>query len=265
MIGRWIEWYGATDIEPPAEFTSWKGRILAEIDPAFGTFFRDSFPSDIRVEEIQGWRRPRRHSSARQSHFVDADKATYLAPDEPVFGLSFNGDSRAYPLRIMDWHEMANDIVGGVPVSIAYCTLCGAAVAYDGRASTARLTRSARPAFLLRSNKLRVRSSDKDVVESATGQPALGPLVDSGVTLDILPIVLTTWREWQNQHPDTVVLDIDTGFRVYMSVVRRMPTISPAPIRCFPSGSAANCFPTNPMSTRCAFDGVPGRVPGLTW
>ena len=49
--------------------------------------------------------------------------------------MTVDGDARAYPLRILDWHEMANDVVGGVPVSIAYCTLCGSAVAYDGRAS----------------------------------------------------------------------------------------------------------------------------------
>ena len=46
--------------------------------------------------------------------------------------LVVEGDARAYPLRIIDNHEMANDIVGGIPVSLAYCTLCGAAIAYEG-------------------------------------------------------------------------------------------------------------------------------------
>ena len=62
-----------------------------------------------------------------------AEAATYLEPTDLVFGISINGDARAYPLRIMDWHEMANEVIGGVPVSLAYYTLCGAAIAYDGR------------------------------------------------------------------------------------------------------------------------------------
>lgn len=209
----WVEWYGATDITPPEEFTSWKGRLLANIDPAFGVFFRDSFPRTIRVEEIQ-WGGvvldgiPALDNPA----FLEADKAIYLEPDEPVFGLSINGDSRAYPLRIMDWHEMANDVVGGVPVSIAYCTLCGAAVAYDGRASDGEIYTFGSSGFLLRSNKLMYDRQTQTLWNQLTGEPALGSLVDQNVTLDILPIVLTTWREWQNQHPDTVVLDVDTGF-----------------------------------------------------
>ena len=48
--------------------------------------------------------------------------------------ISINGDSQALPLRILDWHEMANIIVDDVPISLAYCTLCGAGIAFDGRA-----------------------------------------------------------------------------------------------------------------------------------
>ena len=50
-----------------------------------------------------------------------------------VFGVAINGDYRAYPLRILDWHEMANDVVGGEPVALAYCTLCGAGVLFSRR------------------------------------------------------------------------------------------------------------------------------------
>jgi len=54
-----------------------------------------------------------------------ASAASYLNPDDPVFGVEINGDARAYPLRIANWHEMVNDVVGGVPVSLAYCTCAG--------------------------------------------------------------------------------------------------------------------------------------------
>jgi hypothetical protein len=52
--------------------------------------------------------------------FTAPDGATYLEFDEPVFGVSINGDERAYPLRILAWHELSNDVVGGKPVALVY-------------------------------------------------------------------------------------------------------------------------------------------------
>ena len=51
---------------------------------------------------------------------IDPEQADYLEADERIFGVSINGDTRAYPARFLDWHEMFNDIVGGEPVSLAY-------------------------------------------------------------------------------------------------------------------------------------------------
>jgi hypothetical protein len=59
---------------------------------------------------------------------VAAEEAGYLVDDDLVFGLEIDGDARAYPLRILGWHEMMNDVVGGVPVALAYCTLCGSGI-----------------------------------------------------------------------------------------------------------------------------------------
>ena len=51
---------------------------------------------------------------------MTASEAEYLFDDDRVFGVSFNGQHRAYPLRILNAHEMANDVVGGVPFALAY-------------------------------------------------------------------------------------------------------------------------------------------------
>ena len=51
---------------------------------------------------------------------VTPGQADYLVPGERVFGVSINGDTRAYPARFLDWHEMLNDVIGGEPVSLAY-------------------------------------------------------------------------------------------------------------------------------------------------
>jgi len=208
----WIEWYGKTDLTPPPGFAGWKGQLLTGIDPRFADFLRDDAPLRIRVEEIQwGGVRVDGIPALDNAAMIPAAEASYLTPDEPVFGLSINGDRRAYPLRILDWHEMANDVVGGVPVSLAYCTLCGAGVAYDGRASDGKEYTFGSSGFLFRSNKLMYDRQTRTLWNQLTGEPMLGELADTDVKLSLLPVVLTTWAEWQKQHPDTVVLDVNTG------------------------------------------------------
>ena len=86
---------------------------------------------------------------------IAAGDADYLRDDDLVFGVEINGDIRAYPLRIMGWHEMFNEVIGGVPVALAYCTLCGAGIlfetAVEGRDEPFVFSTSG---FLYRSNKL---------------------------------------------------------------------------------------------------------------
>ena len=220
--GEWITWYGGTNLTPPPGFTSWKGRLLAGIDTYFGLFLLDKHPSKIRVEEIQwGGVVLDGIPALDNPNMLPASEANYLEPWEPVFGIAINGDARAYPLRILDWHEMANDVVGGVPVSLAYCTLCGAAIAYDGRsvdldgAETTYTFGSS--GFLFRSNKLMYDRSTLTLWNQLTGEPVLGELAAGDIRLNLLPVVLTTWADWQAQHPETVVVDIETGFsRVYV-------------------------------------------------
>jgi hypothetical protein len=107
---------------------------------------------------------------------------------------------------------MANDVVGGVPVSLAYCTLCGAGIAYDGRASDGETYTFGSSGFLFRSNKLMYDRQTRTLWNQLTGEPVLGELVETGVRLDLLPVVVSTWESWYQQHPDTLVLDIDTGY-----------------------------------------------------
>ncbi|MBT3316084.1 MAG: DUF3179 domain-containing protein, partial [Anaerolineae bacterium] len=210
----WVEWYGGTDLIPPPGFTGWKGKLLSQIDVEFGNFLRDDFPSTIRTEEIVwGGVVVDGIPALNNATMIPADQANYLRDDEPVFGISINGDNRAYPLRILDWHEMANDVVGGVPVSLAYCTLCGAGVAYDGRASNGEIYDFGSSGFLFRSNKLMYDHQTRTLWNQLTGEPVLGELAGTGVKLELLPVVVSSWEDWLAQHPDTLVLDLDTGYQ----------------------------------------------------
>lgn len=208
-----IEWYGRSDLTPPPGFTSWKGRLLSQIDRRFDDLLDDDHPARIRPEEIQwGGVTVDGIPALDNPAMLPAAEAAYLDPEDAVFGLALNGDARAYPLRILDWHEMANDVVGGVPVSLAYCTLCGAAIAFDGRASDGNTYTFGSSGFLYRSNKLMYDRQTRTLWNQMTGEPVMGPLVSRDVTLEVLPVVLTTWEAWQSQHPDTLVVDVETGF-----------------------------------------------------
>jgi hypothetical protein len=214
----WIEWYGRSDLTPPPGFIGWKGKLMGLIDPDFAGFLKDEFPVKIRAEEIVwGGVRVDGIPALDNATMILASAASYLEPEDPVFGISINGDHRAYPLRILDWHEMANDVVGGVPVSLAYCTLCGAGVAFDGRATNGETYTFGSSGFLFRSNKLMYDRQTRTLWNQLTGEPVLGELAGTEIQLKLLPIVLTSWEDWQKQHPDTSVLSLDTGYnRVYV-------------------------------------------------
>ncbi len=118
----WVEWLAEReDVRPHPDYAGFKGALLERIDPAFAEFIHAGVKSRARLEEIQ-WGGVRKDGipALTNPRHVPARAATYLTPDELVLGLVVRGEARAYPLRIMDWHEMANDVVGGVPISLAY-------------------------------------------------------------------------------------------------------------------------------------------------
>ncbi len=66
-------------------------------------------------------------------HFVRTAEASFLRQREPVIALTLAGRARAYPLQILTWHEIVNDVVAGVPVAVTFCPLCNTAIAFDRR------------------------------------------------------------------------------------------------------------------------------------
>ncbi|MFZ5557979.1 MAG: DUF3179 domain-containing protein [Pseudomonadota bacterium] len=208
-----LNWYGKRpDLEPPPGYAQWKGALHAElIDPRFREFFPDGVKTALRVGEIVwGGVKVDGIPALVDPRTVPAARADYLGDEEPVFGVSLNGEHRAYPLRILDWHEMANDTVGGVPVALAYCTLCGAGILFDRRAA-GRTLEFGSSGLLYRSNKLMFDRQTRSLWNHLTGEPVVGELVGQAVRLRVLPVELTTWGDWRRLHPATTALSLDTG------------------------------------------------------
>lgn len=211
----WMLWQEAhPEIVPFDGFDAVHAAVHQRIDPNFQVFLSAGIKHEIRIEEIV-WGGVKKDGipALTNPRFLAADEAGYLNDIDLVFGVSINGDARAYPLRILDWHEMFNDTVGGVPVSLAYCTLCGSGIlfetAIDGYPQPLIFGSSG---FLFRSNKLMYDTYTHSLWNQFTGRPVVGPLTGSGIELKTRPVVITRWADWRRDNPGTLVLDVATGY-----------------------------------------------------
>jgi hypothetical protein len=209
----WMEWLGQQNITPHPDYLEFKLAILERIDPKFTQFFYPGVPYTIRLDQIAwGGVRVDGIPALSNLNLLDASQAIYLTDDEPVFGIELNGDARAYPLRIMDWHEMLNDVIGGMPVSLAYCTLCGSAILFDAKVGDTVFTFGS-SGLLYESNKLMYDHQTRSLWATLHGTPVVGQLVSKGIQLKRLPVVRTSWKMWKASHPETKVLSLETGYK----------------------------------------------------
>lgn len=204
------------EIKPHPSYYDLKLWYWGGIDSNFLTLFDtpiDPHNMRIRFEEITwGGVLVDGIPSLDNPELIAAQDADYLLDTDLVFGVEINGDVRAYPLRIMGWHEMFNDVIGGVPVALAYCTLCGAGILFETQTSE----RGGPFIFgssglLYRSNKLMFDRQTNSLWNQFTGEPVSGALAHSGIALKIRPTTITSWAQWREMHPDTKVLSLETG------------------------------------------------------
>ena len=133
---------------------------------------------------------------------VDADEDTTLPIDAPVIGVERDGRSRAYPLRVLDWHEIANDDLGG-PISVTYCVLCGSSVVVE-RYVDGEPTIFGVSGKLWKSDLVMYDEATDSLWSQLLATAIRGP--QTGRTLRIVQSTLTTWGEWREMYPDTEVL-----------------------------------------------------------
>ena len=122
---QWMEWLGKRreDYPPPEQYLDWKINFMSQLNPRFSTFLRPALEGAITVdptEIVWGGVDPDGIPDIRDPKMLTPDEADFLDEDDRVFGVSINGDTRAYPLRIINAHEMVNDTVGGEPISLAW-------------------------------------------------------------------------------------------------------------------------------------------------
>ncbi len=210
-MDAWYRWIWSQPEQTISTYPEFKGRLYGLIDPRFQTYFFGRRNATIRLDEVR-WGGVRQDGipPLRSPEMISAAEADYLGNDHVVFGIAVNGDVRAYPKRILAWHEMFTDTVGGQAVAGVYCTLCGTVILYHtNHEGTAH--RIGTSGFLYRSNKLMYDQETQSLWSTLYGEPVLGPLVGQDIELESGAVVTTTWGEWKRRHPQTLVLSLDTG------------------------------------------------------
>lgn len=133
----------------------------------------------------------------------------WLIDSDPVVGVVVQGQPRCYPVRFLNWHEIVNDTVAGVPIAVTYSPIARAAVVFDRR--VAERTVSFRYAGLIYNHDLVMYNVTDAEEESLWPQLAFeaisGPAADRGETLEVLPAKMLAWSQWREAYPNTEVMD----------------------------------------------------------
>ena len=210
-LDKWRRWLWKQDYAPHPRYAEFKGGVYGNIDPRMRAFFPANVPATIRLDEID-WGGVRVDGIPPLDHpkTIPAAEADYLKDAHIVFGVSINGMHRAYPKRILAWHEMARDRLGDRELALVYCTLCGTVIPWDATIGEQRFTLGT-SGLLYRSNKLMYDQESGSLWSTVYGKPVVGSLALSGLKLTSHPVVTTTWGEWKALHPKTTVLSLNTG------------------------------------------------------
>lgn len=140
--------------------------------------------------------------------FIAPNDAVFLKPDDTVLSFGRGDDVRAYPFRILVWHEVVNDKVGDKPVAVTYCPLCGTAMVFarDSKGETLTFGVSG----LLHHSDVLLYDRETESLWTQIGTEAIsGP--KKGEKLEWLPSRQMTWAAWREAHPNGKVLSTDTG------------------------------------------------------
>ena len=208
------QWMWAQPYDPHPDYAAFKGIWYSRIDPRFRDFFPPGVSATIRLDEVDWGGVPVNGIPplVYAGHVgASDDAAAYLDDDDIVFGVAINDETRAFPQRILAWHEMALDTLGGVELTIVYCTLCGTVIPYESVVDGEHITFGT-SGLLYRSNKLMFDHETNSLWNTFEGVPVVGPRVGSDVQLIHRAVVTTTWEEWRRKHPETSVLSLGTGF-----------------------------------------------------
>jgi hypothetical protein len=147
-----------------------------------------------------------------QPKFISAKEAnqSLLKANDRILGFVHKGQAKAYPIKILNWHEIVNDRIGGAPRVVTYCPLCGTGMVFDTNVKGRNLTFGV-SGLLYQSDMLLYDHQTESLWSQIKSEAVTGNMI--GARLKLLPSTHTTWEDWKKKYPNTRVLSSDTGYR----------------------------------------------------
>ena len=174
-----------------------------------GSFDIDEASALIPVNEIHSGGPPKDGIPSIDKPVFIAAEAANIDDDARVMGLELNGSAKAYPLSIMNWHEIVNDTFADKAVVVTYCPLCGSGVAFDADVDGGPLKFGV-SGLLYNSDVLLYDRRTESLWSQILSKSVTGKM--KGQKLEMLPLLQTSWGEWKSLYPKTQVLSQNTGF-----------------------------------------------------
>jgi hypothetical protein len=144
----------------------------------------------------------------RPAFVSPADAAAWVVPKEPVLALEVKGDARAYPLQILMWHEIVNDVVGGVLVTVTFCPLCNSGIVFE-RVVNGTTLDFGTSGKVYKSDLVMYDRQSHSLWAQMQGRAIVGTY--AGTRLKLIPANTISFEEWRATHPAGKVLSRETG------------------------------------------------------
>ena len=176
-----------------------------------GSVWKTNFcKHSVPFEEIISAGLPRdRITPVDNPEFVSVDPSPeYMEDDDPVISLEIDGEARAYPLAILIKHEIVNDEIEGIPVTVTYCPLCNSAIVFDRRVDGTVLDFGT-TGLLRHSDLIMWDRQTQSWWQQITGEAIVGEL--TGTKLEFIPAQVVSWTEFRQAFPEGQVLTRDLG------------------------------------------------------
>jgi len=141
--------------------------------------------------------------------FIYATDADFLRDTDRILGIEIEGIAKAYPVSILNWHEIVNDSTGENNYTITYCPLCGTGMAFNSIVNGEHLSFGV-SGLLYNSDVLLYDRESESLWSQLLAKAVTGK--HTGTKLGSLPLMHTTWQDWKRRHPDTLVLSRNTGY-----------------------------------------------------
>ncbi len=144
-----------------------------------------------------------------EPRFVSVEEADeWLEPQEPVLLVEVDDVAKAYPIQILMWHEIVNDVVGDTPVAVTFCPLCNTGIVFERRFD-GQVLDFGTTGRLRFSNLIMYDRQTETWWQQATGEGIVGKF--TGRQLTFVPAAMISWGDFKEAHPDGDVLSRETG------------------------------------------------------